>query len=586
MTLERFNPNHAAAGSSTGGQFTSGGGGGGKASAKKTPAPHGSVTHPKSAPSKPHPKSPGPLKTTLSYDAKSNHGAGYGECGGDPHVHELQRALNRLGVTDAYGKPLVDDGKLGPKTTSSIKSAQRRLGIKPADGKVTPQFYAQLLALKSMPASHHATHHPSHHAKAPATHRGAQTLHPADTERLHEYWVHGEGAAKIGWGSPGDFDRCVGLLSKYMPGRAAGYCNLAHHAALGFYPATHAKMEGKSMLDLPAVGFTAFDERATLSTAELNNLPDSAFAYIQSGGSKDSSGKTVPRSYRHFAIHDAAHVRNALARIAQGAEFGQEALRKVKAAANKMGIDAGSNGRPDLGLCVRAFDFEMDGPAGDGRTLEGYAAVFNTPARIRDLKGDFDETIRPGAFGRSLRERTPVLQFDHGKDPRIGAAPIGAIDAVSEDSRGLHVRARLFDHPDIERVRLAIEARAIRGMSFRFGVPDGGDAWSSRGGVDQREIRDADVHELGPVVFPAYDTTSVSVRSLLAQLDPDEHRTLIRELAAELRGAVDLADFTGRSAQGADGGEYDAEPDDDASFDLIRQRVADDDALRLKGILR
>jgi hypothetical protein len=32
---------------------------------------------------------------------------------------------------------------------------------------------------------------------------GGAQRHPADTERLMEYWAHGIGAAKIGWGSPG-----------------------------------------------------------------------------------------------------------------------------------------------------------------------------------------------------------------------------------------------------------------------------------------------------------------------------------------------------------------------------------------------
>lgn len=79
--------------------------------------------------------------------------------------------------------------------------------------------------------------------------------------------------------------------------------------------------------------------RAQVSTADRNNLPDSAFAYIEPGGSKDSEGKTVPRSKRHFLIIDAAHVRDALARIAQGAEFGKEAKPAVLAAAKKFGID-------------------------------------------------------------------------------------------------------------------------------------------------------------------------------------------------------------------------------------------------------
>lgn len=57
-----------------------------------------------------------------------------------------------------------------------------------------------------------------------------------DAEKLRRYWVHGEGAAKIQWGTPGDWKRCVAELSKYMGTRAKGYCNLRHHDALGVYP--------------------------------------------------------------------------------------------------------------------------------------------------------------------------------------------------------------------------------------------------------------------------------------------------------------------------------------------------------------
>jgi HK97 family phage prohead protease len=65
------------------------------------------------------------------------------------------------------------------------------------------------------------------------------------------------------------------------------------------------------------------EEKATWTTAYVNNLPDSAFALIEAGGAKDGEGKTTPRSLRHFPHHDAGgspdapHVRNALARIPQ-----------------------------------------------------------------------------------------------------------------------------------------------------------------------------------------------------------------------------------------------------------------------------
>jgi hypothetical protein len=49
--------------------------------------------------------------------------------------------------------------------------------------------------------------------------------HPADTDRLRDYWTHGKGAAKIGWGTPGDFNRCRANLAKYVkPMYLSGYC--------------------------------------------------------------------------------------------------------------------------------------------------------------------------------------------------------------------------------------------------------------------------------------------------------------------------------------------------------------------------
>ena len=80
---------------------------------------------------------------------------------------------------------------------------------------------------------------------------------------------------------------------------------------------------------------------AKMTSKQKNDLPDSDFAYIQPGGKKDSEGKTVPRSLRHLPINDAAHVRNALARLDQtdiSAEAKKAALKKIKAAAKKFGI--------------------------------------------------------------------------------------------------------------------------------------------------------------------------------------------------------------------------------------------------------
>lgn len=60
---------------------------------------------------------------------------------------------------------------------------------------------------------------------------------PAATERLMRYWAHGEGAAKIDWGTPGDFDRCVVELGKHVsPAIVKGLCSNLHRRATGARP--------------------------------------------------------------------------------------------------------------------------------------------------------------------------------------------------------------------------------------------------------------------------------------------------------------------------------------------------------------
>jgi uncharacterized protein len=174
------------------------------------------------------------------------------------------------------------------------------------------------------------------------------------------------------------------------------------------------------------------------------------------------------------------------------------------------------------------------GTDGDGLTLEGYAAVFGVPTRINSWEGTFDETIRSGAFKKTLREQTPVMQLDHGNHPLIGSIPIGTYSSLSEDETGLAVAGRLSDNWLMQPVRDAIASGAINGMSFRFTVVR--DAWTDTAGkrMDpadddfwealwmgegwptgplQRELIEVKMPEAGPVVFPAYRETSVSVRA-------------------------------------------------------------------------
>jgi uncharacterized protein len=148
----------------------------------------------------------------------------------------------------------------------------------------------------------------------------------------------------------------------------------------------------------------------------------------------------------------------------------------------------------------RSVSFEARDTGDDGFTLEGYGAVFGQPTRIDSWEGLFDEQVDRSAFEKTLSERTPVLQFDHGRDPATGTVPIGSIKEIRGDDHGLFVQARLHDNARVEPIRQAIASGSVDGMSFRFQVIR--DAWDESSEVPMRTLKEVSLLEVGPVVFP------------------------------------------------------------------------------------
>lgn len=66
-----------------------------------------------------------------------------------------------------------------------------------------------------------------------------KTRRGGSANTLARYWERGAGAAKVRWGSGGDFNRCVNRLSKYLRD-PKGYCALRHKRATGMWPSQHA----------------------------------------------------------------------------------------------------------------------------------------------------------------------------------------------------------------------------------------------------------------------------------------------------------------------------------------------------------
>src|SRR6185437_2158712 len=167
---------------------------------------------------------------------------------------------------------------------------------------------------------------------------------------------------------------------------------------------------------------------AQMSTADINNLPDSDFAYVEPGGRKDSSGKTVPRSKRHFPINDAAHVRDALSRAPQS-PFGEKAMPAIKAAAKKFGIDVSDGGRSyddtkgGHGMAAVEPRFplvtvEARGQAGEHR-IGGYAAMFN---KVSQNLGGFVEVVERSFFNKSRGDGWPsvMCRYNHDDNMLLG----------------------------------------------------------------------------------------------------------------------------------------------------------------------
>ncbi len=269
---------------------------------------------------------------------------------------------------------------------------------------------------------------------------------------------------------------------------------------------------------------------AAISTSEQNDLPDSAFAYIEEGGTKDSGGKTTPRSLRHFPVHDAAHVRNALARATQS-PFGEKAMGKIKAAAKKFGVHVGESSlerdteRREVRITSQFRDLdkpiEMRDRGSDGQWIGGYATVF-IPRESKNL-GGFKERVMPSFFSevqsrgwKNLDDDTGVVcRFNHDSNMVLGTTEAATL-RLNPDRLGLDYEVK----PPQSRadIRELVERRDIRYSSFAFRVHPGGDEWDWRDGMALRTLHSGDCIDVAPVLSPGYSTTTAMLRAFDAAL--------------------------------------------------------------------
>ena len=121
----------------------------------------------------------------------------------------------------------------------------------------------------------------------------------------------------------------------------------------------------------------------------------------------------------------------------------------------------------------------------------GYAAVFGHPDRGGDV-------VKAGAFARALRQAqdsrggagaVPLLwQHEPGR-------PIGRIEYLREDKRGLRVIGRLSEGSAGREAAALLKDGAVGGLSFGYRVREAH-------GEQPRELRDLELVEVSLVTFP------------------------------------------------------------------------------------
>jgi HK97 family phage prohead protease len=257
---------------------------------------------------------------------------------------------------------------------------------------------------------------------------------------------------------------------------------------------------------------------AELSSGARSALPDSAFAYVEPGHAVN--GKT-PDKFRHYPIHDKAHVQKALQLT--NSPFYAKAKGKIMAAAKKHGIKAESDGDrsfeslyPEVRFVAIAPELRYAEAAGpdlpEVRHITGYAAVFNKTSR---RLGDFHERVMPTAFEESRTQGWPgvVCRYNHKPEYVLGTIHGGTCQ-LDIDDKGLQYD--VIPPETRSDVMELVDRGDVKYSSFAFRcVNEADDEWGvSKYNMPLRILHNVQVVDVAPVMDPAYYDTTAAARNM------------------------------------------------------------------------
>jgi len=198
----------------------------------------------------------------------------------------------------------------------------------------------------------------------------------------------------------------------------------------------------------------------------------------------------------------------------------------------------------------------------DGKRLEGYAAVFDSPSEPIG----YTERIAPGAFTRSLAAGDEVLALvEHDPGRVLGRLSAGTLE-IKQDKRGLWVSIDIPNTTDGNDVRELVRRGDLNSMSFAFVPHEDGSEWETdqRGGRN-RLITSARLYDVSVVSVPAYSETEVSVRkqegNAVEMVETRDKYDEIKRLVEAMRKILDAEESVEMSAE------------DEEKYDKMEERV-------------
>ena len=173
--------------------------------------------------------------------------------------------------------------------------------------------------------------------------------------------------------------------------------------------------------------------------------------------------------------------------------------------------------------------FEVRSLSGGKVELNGYASTFETPYPMFDSFGEYSETVRAGAFGKTIADGADVAYLSNHAGLTMARTASGSL-TLREDTTGLHTSATVnTTRVDVRDLVTAIEDGDVDQMSFGFRVvrqewsPD----YAERAMVELNLNRG----DVSAVNFGANPSTSIGARRAFRSLNPARLQAMADDLA-------------------------------------------------------